>query len=581
MFPGLVLFSASPPPPLKTYSVPPSTAASSVSEDGGLLRSIAHEPLRKRLPVYFKLSGPGWLQSALTLGGASLSGSLYLGVIGGFGLLWLQPLAMLMGIVMLCAVGYVTMATGRRPLEAINEFVNPVLGYAWAAASFLASIVWAMPQYSLSIGVLRQNLLPELLGAAGPFGEFGGKLMPTLLILALSTYVTWNYGKGGRGVKLYENTLKAMVFVIVLCFTGVVVSLSLSPAGLDWSGVAGGFIPDLSYLTRPADAFLPLIAQTAPEHQAYWTDFIVGKQRDVIVAGAAAAVGINMTFLFPYSILRRGWGREFSGLQKFDLATGMLIPFTLATSFVVIAAATQFHGVPQSGLPGADAAALTANASPVQLREFDGLLKGLEAQRTAAGATASISSADQRLAAMLVNRDANNLASALEPLTGHFFAQVIFGLGVLGMALSTSTLMMLICGQVVCAVFKKEQTGWLFRVGSLAAAAGALGPFFWSKAAFYLAIPASVFGFILLPIAYLAFFLLMNQERLLGDAMPRGARRVIWNMLMGTTVSVVGAASVFMINSKAGTAGLAAAAALIAAAIAAHVLRRRRAEIRG
>ena len=561
--------------------MPPSTAASSVSEDGGLLRSIAHEPLRKRLPVYFKLSGPGWLQSALTLGGASLSGSLYLGVIGGFGLLWLQPLAMLMGIVMLCAVGYVTMATGRRPLEAINEFVNPVLGYAWAAASFLASIVWAMPQYSLSIGVLRQNLLPELLGAAGPFGEFGGKLMPTLLILALSTYVTWNYGKGGRGVKLYENTLKAMVFVIVLCFTGVVVSLSLSPAGLDWSGVAGGFIPDLSYLTRPADAFLPLIAQTAPEHQAYWTDFIVGKQRDVIVAGAAAAVGINMTFLFPYSILRRGWGREFSGLQKFDLATGMLIPFTLATSFVVIAAATQFHGVPQSGLPGADAAALTANASPVQLREFDGLLKGLEAQRTAAGATASISSADQRLAAMLVNRDANNLASALEPLTGHFFAQVIFGLGVLGMALSTSTLMMLICGQVVCAVFKKEQTGWLFRVGSLAAAAGALGPFFWSKAAFYLAIPASVFGFILLPIAYLAFFLLMNQERLLGDAMPRGARRVIWNMLMGTTVSVVGAASVFMINSKAGTAGLAAAAALIAAAIAAHVLRRRRAEIRG
>lgn len=561
--------------------MPPSTAASSVSEDSRLLRSIDHEPLRKRLPVYFKLSGPGWLQSALTLGGASLSGSLYLGVIGGFGLLWLQPLAMLMGIVMLCAVGYVTMATGRRPLEAINEFVNPVLGYAWAAASFLASIVWAMPQYSLSIGVLRQNLLPELLGAAGPFGEFGGKLMPTLLILALSTYVTWNYGKGGRGVKLYENTLKAMVFVIVLCFTGVVVSLSLSPAGLDWSGVAGGFIPDLSYLTRPADAFLPLIAQTAPEHQAYWTDFIVGKQRDVIVAGAAAAVGINMTFLFPYSILRRGWGREFSGLQKFDLATGMLIPFTLATSFVVIAAATQFHGVPQSGLPGADAAALTANASPVQLREFDGLLKGLEAQRTAAGATAAISPADQRLAAMLVNRDANNLASALEPLTGHFFAQVIFGLGVLGMALSTSTLMMLICGQVVCAVFKKEQTGWLFRIGSLAAAAGALGPFFWSKAAFYLAIPASVFGFILLPIAYLAFFLLMNQERLLGDAMPRGTRRVIWNLLMGTTVSVVGAASVFMINSKAGTAGLAAAAALIAAAIVAHVLRRRRAEIRG
>lgn len=559
---------------------PPSNPSPSIGEDSRLLRSIANEPLRKRLPVYFKLSGPGWLQSALTLGGASLSGSLYLGVIGGFGLLWLQPIAMIMGIVMLCAVGYVTMVTGRRPLEAINEFVNPVLGYAWAAASLLASMVWAMPQYSLSVAVLRQNLLPELLGASGPLGEFGGKLVPTFLILALSTYITWNYGKGGRGVKLYENTLKVMVGLIVLCFTGVVVSLSLSPAGLDWSGVAGGFIPDLSYLTRPADAFLPLIAQTAPEHQGYWTNFIIGKQRDVIVAGAAAAVGINMTFLFPYSILRRGWGREFSGLQKFDLATGMLIPFTIATSFVVIAAASQFHAVPQSGLPGAEVAALTAKASPVQLREFDGLLKSLEAERAAAGATATISPADQRLAAMLVNRDASNLASALEPLTGHFFSHVIFGFGVLGMALSTSTLMMLISGQVVCAVFKQEQTGWLFRVGSLAAAVGALGPFIWSKAAFYLAIPASVFGFILLPIAYLAFFLLMNQERLLGDAMPRGRSRVIWNVLMGTTLIVVGAASAFMISTKAGTAGMLAAGALIVAAIIAHFMRRRAPEVR-
>lgn len=560
---------------METPSSPPPSAAPSLSEDSLLLRSTAAQPLHRRLLVYFKLSGPGWLQSALTLGGASLSGSLYLGVIGGFGLLWLQPLAMIMGIVMLCAVGYVTMATGRRPLDAINEFVNPVLGYAWAAAAFLASIVWAMPQYSLSIAVLRQNLLPELLGDAGPLGAFGGKLLPTLLILALSMYVTWNYGKGGRGVKLYENTLKTMVFAIVLCFAGVVVALSLSPAGLDWSRVAAGFIPDFSYLTRPAEAFLPLIAQTASEHHAYWTDFIVGKQRDVIVAGAAAAVGINMTFLFPYSILRRRWGREFSGLQKFDLATGMLIPFTLATSFVVIAAGTQFHGMPQGGLPGADVAAMTAKASPVQLREFDSLLKGLEANRAAAGATATISPADQRLAAMLVNRDANDLASALEPLTGRFFAQIIFGFGVLGMALSTSTLMMLITGQVVCAVCKREEGGWLFRVGSLAAAAGALGPFFWSKAAFYLAIPASVFGFILLPIAYLAFSLLMNQERLLGDAMPRGGRRLIWNFLMGTTLVVVGSASVFMIHSKAGLAGIGAAVALIAAAVVAHFFRRR------
>ena len=32
---------------------------------------------------YARLSGPGWLQSAITLGGGSLANALYLGVLGG------------------------------------------------------------------------------------------------------------------------------------------------------------------------------------------------------------------------------------------------------------------------------------------------------------------------------------------------------------------------------------------------------------------------------------------------------------------------------------------------------------------
>lgn len=545
------------------------------SEDAALLRSVARQPLSKRLPVYLKLSGPGWLQSAITLGGASLSGSLYLGVLGGFGLLWLQPLAMVIGIVMLCAVGYVTLATGRRPLEAINEHVSPILGVGWAIASLLASMVWAMPQYSLAIGVLRQNMMPGLLGANGPLGDFGGKLVPTLVILAISTAITWNYGKPGPGVKLYETVLKVMVGVIVLCFAGVVLRITFSPDGLDWVAVLRGFIPDFSLLARPADAFEPLIAATAPGHQAYWTDLIVGKQVDVIVAAAASAVGINMTFLFPYSLLRRGWHREFSGLMGFDLATGMLIPFTLATSFVVIAAATQFYAVPQPGIPAADtpAAIVGGGASPLQVREYRDLLHGL-GQQAATSGVAGLSPADERLAATLVTRDAYHLASALEPLTGPFIGRVIFSLGVLGMTLSTITLMMVISGQVICALLGREQTGWLFRLGSLLAVSGALGPFLWGKAAFYLAIPASIFGFVLLPIAYLSFFLLMNQRRLLGEAMPRGSRRLIGNVLMGLSVLISGGASAFMLHTKSGIWGLAVAGAFLVAAAATQRVRK-------
>ena len=135
--------------------------------------------------TYFRLSGPGWLQSALTLGGGSLASSLFLGVLAGFGLLWLQPVAMIFGIIMLSAIGYVAMSTTERPFQAINRHVNPVLGWGWALATLAANMVWALPQYSLASGVLQQNLMPRVLGPESAFGLAVGnwffKVFPGLL----------------------------------------------------------------------------------------------------------------------------------------------------------------------------------------------------------------------------------------------------------------------------------------------------------------------------------------------------------------------------------------------------------------
>ena len=80
--------------------------------------------------IYLKLSGPGWLQGAVTLGGGSLAGALYVGIISGYQLLWLQPLAMILGVIMLSAIGYVTLSTGRRPFKSVKTHISPVL--AWA-----------------------------------------------------------------------------------------------------------------------------------------------------------------------------------------------------------------------------------------------------------------------------------------------------------------------------------------------------------------------------------------------------------------------------------------------------------------
>ena len=535
------------------------------------------------LAAYLKLSGPGWLQSAITLGGGSLAGSLYLGVLGGYTLLWLQPMAMILGIIMLSAIGYVTMSTGQRPFRAINEYVNPVLGWSWAIASLMANMVWCLPQFSLANSVLQQNLLPDLLGAESALGLTGGKVVVSAVLLAITIPITWSYGSGHWGVRLYEIMLKVMVAAIVLCFFLVVATMT-SAGVLDWSTILQGFIPNPSTVLDPAPAFQEFLGQVDSRYRQFWTDLIIDIQLDRLIAAAATAVGINMTFLFPYSMLKKGWTKEFRGLQVFDLATGMFIPFVLATSCVVIAAASQFHSQP---VPGLVAELNEASDTPTagERKAFEDTMRLRLVEELGTDAVAAfdgeslaaeierIPQAERMLGAMLVERDANQLSKSLAPLTGSRVANVLFGMGVIGMTLSTITLLMLISGFVICEMLDIPATGWPFRVSCLAASVGALGPFVWSRAGFALAIPTSVFGFMLLPIAYLTFFLLMNQRKLLGKEMPQGSSRVVWNLLMALAVGVATPASLYMVWIKTGWLGMGAIAALLGLALIVHFLR--------
>ena len=40
--------------------------------------------------------------------------------------------------------------------QAINEHINPVLGWGWLIAAMLANLVWAMPQFSLGTAALQR-----------------------------------------------------------------------------------------------------------------------------------------------------------------------------------------------------------------------------------------------------------------------------------------------------------------------------------------------------------------------------------------------------------------------------------------
>ena len=461
--------------------------------------------------------------------------------------MWLQPLMMIFGIVMLSAIGYVVLSTGERPLAALNNHVNPVLGYGWAVATLMANMVWAMPQFSLGTAALQQNL--------GVFDFEGGKYICALLLFVVGAFVVWLYDASAKGYKIFDIALKVMVGIVVLSFFMVVFALTFSDTGLPLGRILGGFIPNPGLLFEPASSLQGLVAaSSAPE---YWSAELVSQQRDRIVAAAATAVGINMTFLLPYSLLKRGWDKDFRGLARFDMATALFIPFLLATSCVVIAAASQFHASPEAGLIEVHSGT-AVEVSPKLQAAYEGNLTkmlgttGGEATTAVMGA---LPEADRVLAATLIQRDAFALANSLENLAGEGIAQIVFGVGVVGKAISTIIILMLINGFVICELLCKPTTGKLYYAGCmLAGVAGALGALFlWSgKAQFYLAVPTSRFGMVLLPIAYIAFFFLMNNKKLLGDAMPRGASRIWWNILMGIAVLLaLTGASISILNDKA------------------------------
>jgi len=467
---------------------------------------------------------------------------LFLGVVGGYAVLWVQAGAIILGVIMLAAISYVTLSTGESPFEALRTRVNPVLAWGWIFAALAANMVFVLPQYSLAFGALTENIFPGL-GAYS--GSFGFKMGVSLAILALVTMVTFLYGSGGPGIRIYETILKVVVGMIVVTFILVVIKLALSEPGLPLGRILAGFIPDPGMIFAPSEAYQQVLGTIDNDAaREFWSDKALAKQRTVLIAAASAAVGINMTFMLPYSMRARGWGKKHRGLAIFDLSTGMVIPFILATSCIVIASAYLFHGKPYEGVleqSGGQVVVTTDPAYAAQANEIRGMVTersqdDLENVQVEAG--------ELRLAAMLLNRSNRQFASSLEALVGPNVAHLIFGIGVLGMALSTISVCMVISGFVICEMLKYPLGGIQFKLGAMLASTGVLWPVLWtgtSKA--YLAVPAFVFGYTLVPVAFLAFFLMMNSRKLLGENLPTGRSRITWNVLMGITLAVTGTAS--------------------------------------
>ena len=429
------------------------------NDDARRLEELDGKPFLARSLGYLSLIGPGYLQSAMTLGGGTAFASIFAGAAFGYRLLWVAPLAMLFGIIVLSAVAHQTLSSEENPFQAMKKHAGPFFAYGWAFGGILSSIIWQFAQYALAGAMLAA--IARSSGWDAPTWLMG------LFALCWCVAVAFLYDAKPRMVRLYERIIKMMVWFIILCFGYVVFQTGISHPGDLLEGLVPFRIPD----------------QTKGVHGI-----------TLVVSGLAAAVGANMVFVYPYTLRRRGWGKAHRRLARFDLGFGMFIPYAIAASLMVIAAANVFHyGDPD-------------------------LFTG---KKIAPWAVAEILAAPERLG----------------PTVGMW----VFGLGIVAMALSSITMQMLCSGFALCEMCGWKAEGTRYRIGMLLPAIGVLGAVFWNDISMWLAVPTNVVCGFLLPVAYIGFIRLQRNRNYLGEDTPRGALGTAWvlGMVLSTAVLVV------------------------------------------
>ncbi len=509
----------------------PEKLAREVSE----LQGLEQKPFVPRALGYIKRTGPGLLQSAMTLGAGSATASVVAGASFGYKLLWVQPLAMFLGVCMLAALGNVVLTSGERPYKAFGREMSKTLVFLWALGTILSSIIWHFPQYGLAAGAMRdlgrmagavnevaliqlpdktyatqadaetvalvRSKLPggdeaaiqtglddeawaelkkqldadqakpkesQTMALKTPFTPTGAGLgwLVGCIILGINVTVVWSYGSSARGIRIYEWFLRTVIGLIVLMFAIVVVS---SIGKIDWVEVGKGFI-----------GWYGIPEYTNPKHVT------------LVLGMLGAAVGINMTFLYPYSLLAKGWGKAHKPLSRWDLGMSMFLPFVLVTSLVIIA--MRVTGV----YTGEDA-----------LQEA---LKPVEA------------------------------AGSLTGVLGVYAGRVVFDLGLIAMTCTAISTHMVVCGFTLCEMFGLQYTRLRFRLFALAPAVGIFGVV--TQLPFWFPVTASAICFSMLPIAYVTFFIMNNKRSYIGDAVGTGWKRIVFNaiLLIAIAMATTGAA---------------------------------------
>ena len=210
---------------------------------------------------------------------------------------------------------------------AAKKHISPVLAWSWLIATIIADVVYCSAQYGLGTDAVQNNL-----GFLN-----GGRHRPTRSPASSPCSASASCGchsAAARHPKLSSTPSKGSS--PSLCSRSWQ-SSSCSPAqgSIAWGSFFDGLIPDFSALFKPTASYSDAIAATG-DNASFWTKYISDSQRNIIIGAFGSAVGINMTFLLPYTLIKRGWSKQHRELSRFDLVLGLFVPFIMATSFLVV-----------------------------------------------------------------------------------------------------------------------------------------------------------------------------------------------------------------------------------------------------
>jgi len=271
------------------------------------LAALQGKPLPIRFWTHLRISGPGFLDSALTLGAGTLTAAMLSGAVFGYRTLWIVWLSMGLGLFMMAAMARFTCRGRSRIIRIQNRYHGWIVGSLLTAlvGTAAVAVIFNYAQYSLGSHLIEST--------ASVLGFHFPRSLNWLVYMGLTVAIVLSYGRGGRrGIALVENFMKISIGLMLLCF-----GACLFRVGIDWRAAASG-------------CFLPWLPPGV-------------EGLDLFIASSAAAIGVMDWVLFHYAGLARGWSREHETQARFDIGVGLFLPFVIVNFMVMAVFARTLH----------------------------------------------------------------------------------------------------------------------------------------------------------------------------------------------------------------------------------------------